>query len=131
MAAVANAKRERFCQEYLVDLNAGRAYERAGYKARGRVADAAASRLLADVSVAARIAELQAERAERVQVTVDDVVAGLLTEAQKDDNPGAARVSAWAHLGKHLGMFGPKGTADDPVNHAVLIRRVNQRAHDA
>ncbi len=37
----------------------------------------------------------------------DDVVRGLLKEAEYMDEGSthSARVSAWAHLGKHLGMF--------------------------
>lgn len=70
-----NDRHERFAREYLIDLNAGRAYERAGYKARGKSADEAASRLLSrNVKVQARIAELQAERAERTEITADRVL---------------------------------------------------------
>lgn len=107
MNALANPRHERFAQEYLVDLNGGRAYERAGYKASGRSADAHASRLVANGSIAARIAELQAERAESVGVTAQEVVTGLLTEARGDgpDSNSAARVTAWTNIGKHLGMF--------------------------
>lgn len=115
-----NASHERFCQEYIVDLNGGRAYERAGYKARGNAAEVAASRLLRNVQVKARLAELQNERAERVQVTADDVVRGLLTEANGHgpDTVSSSRVSAWEKLGKHLGIFGADGSESNPFHFA-------------
>jgi len=42
---------------------------------------------------------------KRSEITVDDVVAGLLAEAEgKDDSTPSSRVAAWSHLGRHLGM---------------------------
>ncbi|HYC33125.1 MAG TPA: terminase small subunit [Gemmatimonadales bacterium] len=75
---------ERFCQEYLVDLNAAAAYRRAYPDATPKSADAAGPRLLGNVRVAARIAELQAARAERLQVEADDVLRELLVLARSD-----------------------------------------------
>ena len=60
-------RQERFCREYLVDLNGSKASIRAGYAARS--AHVTASRLLRNPKVAARIAELQAETAKRLEVT--------------------------------------------------------------
>ena len=110
-----------------MDLNGGRAYERAGYAAKGNAAEAAASRLLSDVKVAARIAELQAERAARVQVTVDDVLRGLHEEAtfRGFGSTHGARVSAWGLLGKHLGMFGADGSQRNPHHFDVTWRVVS------
>ena len=67
----------RFVEEYLVDLNAGRAYERAGYRARGKSADVNASRLLANARVAAAVAAAQANRATRTEITQDYVLRNL------------------------------------------------------
>lgn len=47
---------ERFADEYLIDFNATEAYRRAGYKAKGQAAAAAASRLLTDEKVQAYLA---------------------------------------------------------------------------
>lgn len=44
-------QQKRFADEYLVDFNATEAYKRAGYKAKGEAAHAAASRLLANPKV--------------------------------------------------------------------------------
>jgi hypothetical protein len=76
MAALANDGWERFANEYLVDLNATKAYIRAGYGRRG--AGQSAHNLLNNTEVQKRIDELRAERAQRTQVKQDDVLHALL-----------------------------------------------------
>lgn len=106
-------QQERFVVEYLkTPENATDAAIRAGYSPK--TATAQASRMLTNVNVRKAIDEAQNETRERVKeevgLTVDMVVQGLLNEA-KDLSEGStqsARVSAWAHLGKHLGMFKDK-----------------------
>ena len=46
---------QRFVDAYLLSLNATQAYREAGYRGTGHVAEAAASRLLRNVKVAARL----------------------------------------------------------------------------
>jgi phage terminase small subunit len=72
---VLSPKRERFCQEYIIDLNGKQAAIRSGYSEKS--AEVTASRLLSDVKVKARIAQLMAERAKRCEVKQDDVIAEL------------------------------------------------------
>ena len=86
MPALENEKHERFCQLLLVDpeARAGRVYEQVGYKARGDVAEAAASRLLRNVKVAARLAQLRRERSERTGITADRVLEELAVVAFSD-----------------------------------------------
>jgi len=67
-------RHERFCQEYLVDLNQVRAYKAAGYRARGHSAEVSASRLLKQPKITKRIAELQHQRELRTQITSDAVL---------------------------------------------------------
>lgn len=104
-------KQQRFVEEYLIDLNATQAYIRAGYAVKSEdVAAATASKLLRNAKVQEAIQEAQEKLSNKAQVTVEMVVQGLLNEA-KDLSRGStqsARVSAWAHLGKHLGMFKDK-----------------------
>jgi phage terminase small subunit len=76
MVALANDGWERFANEYLVDLNATKAYIRAGYGRRG--AGQSAHHLLKNTEVQQRIDELRAERAQRTQVKQDDVLHALL-----------------------------------------------------
>lgn len=75
MAKLSNEKQERFCQEYLIDLNATQAYIRAGYK--GRNPNARASELRSKPSIRARIEELLAYRSVRTGVNQDRVVQEL------------------------------------------------------
>ena len=98
-------RQARFVEEYLIDLNATQAAIRAGYSAKN--ADKIGPELLGKTRVSAAIAEAQAKRSERVSVSQDDVVRGLHGEAtaKGEGSSPSARVSAWFHLGKHLGMF--------------------------
>jgi phage terminase small subunit len=84
VSALENERHERFCEEFLADLNATAAYARA-YPDSGRdSAKVGGFRLLTDANVADRIAELQQERAARVQVRLDDVLRELLLLALSD-----------------------------------------------
>lgn len=65
-------KQERFCLEYIKDLNATQATIRAGYSTNG--ADVQGTRLLANASVAQRVAQLMKERSERVLIDADWVL---------------------------------------------------------
>ena len=101
-------KQQRFVEEYLIDLNATQAAIRAGYSEK--TAKEIGSENLTKPNIAKAIAEAQEKLSNKAQVTVEMVVQGLLDEA-KDLSEGStqsARVSAWAHLGKHLGMFKDK-----------------------
>ena len=98
-------KQKRFVEEFLFDLNATQAAKRAGYSAR--TAEQQGHQLLKKTSVQAAITEAMEVRSKRTEVTQDMVVEGLLREARFEGKSSShsARVSAWAHLGKHLGMF--------------------------
>lgn len=61
---LSNAKWERFCLEYAKKANATDAYKKAGYKVKNEnSANAAAIRLLRNVKIQARFAELHEEMA--------------------------------------------------------------------
>ncbi len=98
-------KQARFVEEYLLDLNATQAAIRAGYSARN--ADKIGSELLGKTRVAEAVKAAQQARTERTEITQDEVSQGLKKEAtlEGEGSSHSARVSAWAHLGKHLGMF--------------------------
>jgi phage terminase small subunit len=76
------AKRARFCEEYLVDLNATQAAIRAGYNAKSAYSQG--QRLLKDVEVAARIEELEKKRSERVGLRADQVLQELAILGMSD-----------------------------------------------
>src|SRR6478736_4951624 len=91
-----NDRQRRFVEQYLVDLNATQAAIRAGYSAA--TASEQASRLLANVKVAAAIAEAQAARSRRTEVTADRVVLELARVAFGDPR----RVLSWGPGGVKL-----------------------------
>lgn len=68
-------QRQRFVDEYLIDLNGTQAAIRAGYSAK--TANEQASRLLTNVSVQQAISEKMAERSKRTGINQDRVVTEL------------------------------------------------------
>lgn len=68
-------KQERFCQEYVVDLNGTQAAIRAGYSEK--TANRIASENLSKLDIQERIQELQKEIQERNKIKADDVVQEL------------------------------------------------------
>ncbi len=72
MSKLNNDRQEKFCQEYIVDLNQTQAAIRAGYSTK--TADVQASRLLTKVKIQARIQELMNKRARRTEITADKVL---------------------------------------------------------
>ncbi|PHP66715.1 terminase small subunit [Zhengella mangrovi] len=121
------AKQRRFVDEYLVDLNATQAAIRAGYSAK--TAAAVGHENLKKPDIAAAVQERQAKAAERAQITVDNVIAGLALEARREGEgtSHAARVSAWAALGKHLGMFKDKVEVSGPDGGPIEVSDARKR----
>lgn len=90
------AKQKRFCDEYLIDLNATQAAIRAGYSSK--TANEQGARLLANVSVQEAIAKATAERSKRTGISQDRVIQELARIAfvnpQNVINPKDASVKA-------------------------------------
>lgn len=109
-------KQKIFADEYLIDLNATRAYKAAYPKVKNdNTAAVSANRLLRNDNVAEYIKERMADRAKRTEVSQDDVVKELATigfaktalvnefEVKTND-----KLKALELLGRHLGMFTDK-----------------------
>ncbi|MEQ1349625.1 terminase small subunit [Acinetobacter junii] len=120
-------KQQRFVEEYLIDLNATQSAIRAGYSEK--TAYSVGHENLKKPEIQKAIQEAQEILSNKTQLTVDMVVQGLLKEAQDyaEGSTQSARVSAWAHLGKHLGMFKDKiehsGPNGGDIN-VTITRRV-------
>lgn len=69
------AKQKRFCEEYLIDLNATQAAIRAGYSPK--TAEQTASRLLRNVKVQEYIAKRQKELSRSTEITQERVIKEL------------------------------------------------------
>mgnify|MGYP000170549088 CR=1 FL=1 len=71
-----SAKQERFCQEYMVDLNAAQAAIRTGYSERS--AKVKGCQILSMPHIKARIKELKSKRIARVEANADYVLRRLI-----------------------------------------------------
>ena len=131
-------KQQRFVEEYPLDMNAAQAAIRAGYSER--TAKEQGYELLTKPHIADAIAEAQAERSERLQVSTDDVLLGFLAEANGEgpDTSSPSRVRSWELIGKHLGMFIERSETGAPGDFAALndeelrekVARMIERARD-
>jgi hypothetical protein len=77
-----NDRMRRFCELMVSGHPAGRAYELAGYSARGAVADSNASETLRIPKVAAYLASLREAASKKAEFSRDDLV-GFLVEVIK------------------------------------------------
>jgi len=99
------SKQERFCREFIADLNATQAAIRAGYKKRS--ARSIGAENLAKPQIAKRISELMKEREVRLQLTVDGVVKRINEVAISAHTEGdrSNELKALEMLMRHLGGY--------------------------
>lgn len=146
MAGV-NDKQERFCQEYVIDLNATQAAIRAGYSKK--TAYSLGQRLLKKAEIIARIEELKKEIAEKNKLSAEWVIKEL-KEVHKRcmqaepvmkwdyekkqmvetgeyvfDSKGANR--ALELMGKHISMFTEKLEVKDTTDYASKLKAARER----
>jgi len=152
-------KQKRFCQEYIIDLNATQAAIRAGYSEK--TAQQISSRLLLNVVIQGEISKLQKEISERTGLTIQWVLDNLKEVSERCmqktpvmkfdrtekrmvqvidddgkgvwtfDSPGANR--SLELLGKHLGMFKDKldVSHDFPKTFADFIQQATKQKKES
>lgn len=100
-----NAKRIRFIDEYMVDLNGAAAAERSGYSKK--TSRAIACELLTKPDVQAVLRERQAALADEIHITRQRVIQGILEgiEMARIDRIPAAMIRGPARM---LGYFAPE-----------------------
>lgn len=145
-----NERQERFCQLVVSGRPHGRAYEEAGYKAKGASADAQAARMIRNDKVKARIAELMKENASGCRLTREQAMSFLcdIIEtpvgdidpqhklAQEYREPGEttggmikmpAKLDAFKELAKMCGWYEPEkiqhGVTDEIAEMMIRIRK--------
>lgn len=102
-------KQKKFCEEYLIDLNATRAYITAYNCKKENTAKANASRLLTNANIQIYISQLMGNQSERTGITADKVIKELEKVAfAETEISGKEKIKALELLGKHLGMFEAK-----------------------
>lgn len=99
-------RQKRFCDEYLISLNATQAAIKAGYSPEG--AGRNADRMMKNDEIKAYISErIEQLRNERTATAAE--VVEFLTEVMRDEDEGAAsRLKAAELLGKRYGLFTDK-----------------------
>jgi len=107
------AKQEKFCQEYIIDLNATNAAIRAGYSVKA--AHVTSSRLLRNAKVMHIIAKKRQVIAEKTEINAENILNSLIQireKCQEEDDRGkidsSGALKANELLGKHIGMFTQK-----------------------
>lgn len=70
-------KHERFCQEYVKDLNGSKAYKRAYPKASEGTCRSGATNLLAKPNIQTRISEIRSKDSKRLEISKDMVIKRL------------------------------------------------------
>ena len=96
-------RQARFVDEYLIDLNGTQAAIRAGYSPK--TADVQASRLLTRVKVCAAIAQKQAERSAKAELTTEWIIERLIENANRAMEAEPARDAA----GRPIGIYTYQG----------------------
>ena len=97
-----------FVDAYSIDGNAARAARSAGYAAGS--AKVVACRLTKDNRITAEIAKRRAANAERLEITREDVISGIvaaISMARAQSNPGAM-ISGCVQLAKLCGFYEPE-----------------------
>jgi len=99
-------KMEKFCQEYLLDLNASQAAKRAGYSKK--TAPFIGAENLKKPQIKKRIAELKVKLQKKVGVTPEMITEGFKKIAfgkKSKTLKNKDRISAMENLGKHIGYY--------------------------
>lgn len=108
-------KQQRFCEEYLIDLNATQAAIRAGYSEK--TANEQGAQNL--VKLSSYISELKAEKSKELNITFEDVAKGVYDIFQSGDR-NADRLKAADQLSKMLGFYEKDNTQKQPINNINL-----------
>lgn len=106
MARTLTPRQAAFCRHMLdPGMTATEAARKAGYSPT--YANREATKLVDKPLVRDHLAELRRRVDDQYLITPVDVLRGMHTEATLygEGSSHSARVAAWAHLGKHLGMF--------------------------
>ena len=122
-AKLKNDRHERFCQEYVIDLNATRAYRKV-YKCSKDNARRAGSRLLKNEDVAKRVTCLQSKANTQTELTAKKVLEAYekIAFAPKKARVSAKdRLRALDSLGKHLGIFEKDNAQSKPITPQIVF----------
>lgn len=116
-------KQKKFCEEYLVDLNATQAVIRAGYNTT--YPNRIAFQLMENPAIRIAIDGLRAERSKSTDVTKDFVLRGIqkaIRMAEESENLSAL-LRGHELLARHLGMFIERTEISGPDGEAIKMEQ--------
>lgn len=103
-------KQDRFCREYVIDLNATQAAIRAGYSKK--TAGAVGFENLKKPEIASRISQVIGEMNKKAEVTSEEILANLAeigrSKADGEILKNSDRIRAWELLGKYKTLWTEK-----------------------
>lgn len=97
-----NDKQKRFCEEYLIDLNATQAAIRAGYS--DETSRQIGSENLSKLDIQEYLAQLKTKKSKELNISFEDVVLGVYHIAQNAEKD-ADKLKAYDQVSKHLGFY--------------------------
>ena len=114
-------KQERFCQEYLIDLNATAAAIRAGYSEK--TAGVQAAENLIKPNIQKVLAEAKAQRAKKIGRTAEDVLKDITETAKEAREVGDLKTALKGYEleGRHYGLFDKKAPDGEPTEASSFV----------
>lgn len=125
-----SANQQKFCVEYLKDLNATQAAIRAGYKANN--AQQVSTILMQNKAIRHSIESLRNQRTDYSSVTKDYVLRKIMKtiENAEEDGQHQAVLRGAELLARHLGMFIERTEISGPDGEAIKYEKTIEDAAD-
>lgn len=114
-------KQIRFCQEYVIDLNATQSAIRAGYSEK--TANEQGARMLANVSIQEFISELQQSKSEELNITFDSIAKDVHEIAQDRNERASDRLKAYDQLSKMFGHYEKDNKQKQPMSFGTFLMK--------
>ena len=126
MAKKLTPKQQRFCEEYLIDLNATQSAIRAGYSEK--TADVIGCENLAKPNISQEIARLVQKRSDSLNIDTDWVLRELVDihTAQKSEAPQHA-LRSLELIGKHVDVQAFKDKTEHVISDSLAERILRAR----
>lgn len=96
-------KQRRFCEEYLIDLNATQAAIRSGYSEK--TAHSIGAENLMKPEIQTHIQKLQESRSEELNITFNDIATGVYNIATGKKERANDKLKAYDQLAKMFGYY--------------------------
>lgn len=111
-------KQKRFCEEYIIDLNATQASIRAGYSKD--TANVQGAQNLSKLNIQEYISTLQQSKSEELNITFNDIATGVYNIAIKDDARDNDKLKAFDQLSKMFGHYSKDNEQRKPITNLNL-----------